>query len=111
MVLQDPDGSYVAALTRLVNEFVSVPAPPSEEQMALIASALAEHTGDDTYYATAGEWLDALAQYVEILTTEIGLPADEAVAMASERYVEPVAASADAALAAYVQMQLEGIAG
>jgi hypothetical protein len=111
MVLQDPDGSHVAALAGVVSEFVTVPAPPSEEQMAVIASTLAEHAGDDTYYATAGRWLDALAQYVEILTTEIGLPADEAVAMASEKYVEPVAASADAALAAYLQMQLEGIAG
>jgi filamentous hemagglutinin family protein len=110
-VLADADGAHLDALQRVVAEVVAGPAPLSEEQMAVIATALAEHKGDATYYATAGEWLDAMAEYVGILSTELGLPADQAVILAAENYVTPATESADINVAAFVNAQLEFLGG
>ena len=110
-VLQDIDGTYLAAMAELVNEFVSTPTPPSEEQMALIASTLAEHKDDDTYYATAGQWLDAMAQYVGILTTEMGLTVEDATALVADKYLESVTEIGNDALTAYVEAHLYTVGG
>jgi hypothetical protein len=109
-VLHDADGTRVAALTRVVSEFVEA-VPPSEEQMTSIAATLAEHTNDGTHYAAAGQWLDALAEYVGILNSDIGWTQDESVAFVMGKYCAPIAESGDAGVLAFVQMHLEGLSG
>jgi len=110
-ILRDTEGTYIAALAMAVNQFASVTTPPSEEQMASIAEAIARHGGDDTYYATAGQWLDALAKYVEILSTDFGWSLDEAVALVMDKYVAPAIEGGDVNLAAFIAMCLAGLGG
>jgi hypothetical protein len=108
--LEDAEGTGVAGLVQVVNEFVATPTPPSEEQMASIATAFAEHTEDGTYYAAAGEWIDALVEYVGILTSEMGYTAEESTAFAN-KYIESVTDTGNASLTAYVEARLAALGG
>jgi hypothetical protein len=105
-VLKDDDGTHLAALAAVISEFASSDAPPSEEQMASIADAIANDIEGNMQYAAAGEYLDALAAYVGILTGEMGLSASEAVQLATDNYVGQLADDADAGVAAYVATRL-----
>ncbi len=109
-ILEDPNGTGIAALAQVVNEFVATAAPPSEEQMASIAMVLAEHADDETYYAAAGQWLDALAEYVGILNNEMGYSPDDSVAFA-DKYVAPVTETDEVSLIAYVEVSLAALGG
>jgi len=108
--LQDVDGTRIAAMAQVVNEFVTTPAPPSEEQMTSIAAALAEHVGDGTHYAAAGQWIDALVAYIGIMNTEMGYSASDATAFA-QKYLAPVTDTGNVALIAYVQARLAALGG
>jgi hypothetical protein len=108
-ILEDPNGTGVGALVRVVNEFIAEDAPISEEQMALIATALASHTDEGTDYAAAGRWLDALAEYVSILTDEMGWSADDSVTLVMDKYGAAIEESDDAGLIAYVEARLSGL--
>lgn len=106
-ILNDTDGTVVAALEQVVNEFLTEGAPASEEQMTLIAAALADHAGDGTYYAAAGQWLDALVKYVGILTNEMGFSAEDATAFVMDKYSASIKDSDDASiLVAYIEANL-----
>lgn len=105
-ILADSEGIYIAALTQVVTEFVTTPVPPSEEQMAAIAVALAEHVEDDTYYAQAGQWTDALVEYVDILNTGLGWSAADSVVFAMDKYAGP---ESDSALSFYIQARLAAL--
>jgi len=111
VVLEDPEGTGIAALAQVISEFVTTPAPPSEEEMAAIAERLASHIGDETYYAAAEQWIDALVAYVGVLTDEMGWSADKAIAFVMENYGSPVTDSGNAALTAYVQARLAASGG
>jgi hypothetical protein len=74
--------------------------------MASIADAISRHVSDDTYYATAGQWLDALVEYIGILSSDLGWSLDEAVTLVTDKYVAPAIEGADANLAAFIAMQL-----
>jgi filamentous hemagglutinin family protein len=108
-ILADSDGTHVAALARVVNEFAAADTPPSEEQMALIAAAL-EIPEEGTDYAMASRWLDALTDYVVTLNRDLGLSMDDATASAG-KYVAPIAAGDNLALAGYVSARLALIGG
>ncbi|TKJ38874.1 MAG: hypothetical protein CEE38_04035 [Planctomycetes bacterium B3_Pla] len=110
-VLQDDDGTHLAALAAVISEFASSDAPPSEEQMASIADAIANDVEGNMQYAAAGEYLDALAAYVGVLTGEMGLSATEAVQLATDNYVGQLADDADAGVAAYVATRLAELGG
>jgi hypothetical protein len=105
----DSDGSRIAALVRVVNQYTSAGVPPSEEQMALIGTDLA-NAEEESDYALASAWLDAMTQYVTILCTELGLTKEDAMA-AVGKYTSSVTTSDDAALAAYVSVRLSEIGG
>ncbi len=105
--LKDPDGSGVASLEQVINEFITEGAPVSEEQMTLIAAAFADHTGDSTHYAAAGQWLDALVKYVSILTNDMGFSAEDATAFVMDKYGAAINDSDDASLlVAYIEANL-----
>jgi hypothetical protein len=110
-ILRDTEGTYMAALASAVNQFISVTTPPSEEQMASIAEAISRHVGDDTYYATGGQWLDALVEYIGILSTDLGWSLDEAVTLVTNKYVVPAIEGAEANLAAFIAMRLTELGG
>jgi VCBS repeat-containing protein len=110
-ILQDADGSRVAALAGLINEFASSDAPPTEEQMASIADAIANDIEGNVQYAAAGEYLDALAKYVGILNSGMGFTADEAVQFATDNYVDNLVEAENIGVAAYVAARLAVLAG
>ena len=110
-VLQDVDGTRVAALSQIINEFASSTAPPTEEQMASIADAIANDIEGNIQYAAAGEYLDALAKYVGILNSEMGFTADESVQFATDNYVEKLADGENVGVATYVASRLAALGG
>jgi len=109
--LHDSTGTHAAALLRVVDEFVPADVPPSEEQMAAIASAFELHTDDGTHYAAAGQWLDALSEYIDILNTDIGWSIDESVVFVMGKYCASITDAADVSVTAFIQMHLEGLSG
>ena len=112
-ILNDPEGTHIAALQRVINELVATPLPPSEEQMASIVQALSLYRDNDVepYYAEAGQWLDALVEYIRILNTEIGWSAEKAVALVADKYVTPAIEGGDTNLIVFIKTQLEALSG
>ena len=85
------DSTYIDALTRVVTNVVSVDAPISEEQMASIRTAIANSTEADTDLAYAKDYIDTLQTYVNILNMNLELNMDDAVAVAVDNYIAPLA--------------------
>jgi filamentous hemagglutinin family protein len=108
-ILQDADGTHMAALTQVISQFASSTAPPTEEQMASISDAITNDVEGNRQYAAAGEYLDALAKYVGILTSEMGFSADEAVQFATDNYVQTLAEDANTGVAAFVAARLASL--
>jgi hypothetical protein len=106
VILKDNAGTHIQALTQVINEFASSTAPPTEEQMASIADAIASNAGADNQYGLAEEYLNALAQYISILNTEMGFSMSEAVDLATANYVNQLAERGNANVAAYVRSRL-----
>jgi len=110
-ILQDVDGTRVAALAQVISQFASSTAPPTEEQMASIADAIANDVEGNGQYAAAGEYLDALAKYVGVLTSKMGFSADESVQFATDNYVQKLADGENVGVAAYVAARLAALGG
>jgi filamentous hemagglutinin family protein len=110
-ILQDAEGTHIAALAQVINEFASSTAPPTEEQMTSIAEAIAQNAGAGTHYAAAVEYLDALAQYVGTLNSQMGFSIEQSIEFATNKYVEPLAEGDNTGLAAYIAAQLAAMAG
>jgi len=110
-ILKDEGGTRLAALVDVVNEFASSDAPPTEEQMASIADAIANDIEGNIQYASAKEYIDALAAYVGILNTEMGFSIADAMQLATDNYVAPLAEGDNVGVAAYVAAQLTALGG
>ena len=108
-ILQDANGTYVAALTEVIDSVASSTAPVSEEQMAAIADAIANNTEADNAYALAGEYLDALTAYVSIVSN-LGLSSEQAITVATDKYVAPLIDGSSEGVAAYVTARLASLA-
>ena len=112
-VLSDPERTCLAALAKVVSEFASPATPISEEMLASIRQELKIRRSpeDKPHYTLAGQWLDALAEYFGILTTEIGWSVDESVIFVADKYVVPAIEDDDMSLVMFLQLQLEALAG
>jgi hypothetical protein len=115
-ILQDAEGIHAGALAQVVNEFASSDAPPSGEQMALIADAIASNTEASNtdvgnHYATAGKYLDALTEYVGTLNNDMNFSADESIIFAADKYVIRLAESENVGLVSYVATRLAALGG
>jgi len=109
-MLEDAEGTRIAALRVVVGQFFSTLASISDEQMASFRQELAQHVGDGTDYDLAGESISALVKYVEILGTDIGWPMDRSVGFVMGRYI-PRLTEGDAIRTAVVQIQLQEALG
>jgi len=110
-ILQDNEGTHITALAMVVNEFASSIAPPTEEQMASIANAIASNTETDSHYAVAGKYLDALAAYVGVLNNEMNFSIEQSITFAADKYISLLAESEDVGLTAYVAARLADLGG
>jgi filamentous hemagglutinin family protein len=102
IILQDADGSHIAALTQVINEVASSAVPPTEEQTAAIAEAITSNTDQDSYYAVAKEYLDALVTYVGVLSTEMGFSPTKSVQIVTDKYINRVAQDQNAGVTAFI---------
>ena len=110
LILQDAGGEYIKALAQVISQYASSNAPPTEEQMASIANVISSNAGANNQYALAGEYLDALAEYVKILHQELGFTTDQAVQLAMNNYVNKLAGD-NTAVSAYVNARLTALGG
>jgi hypothetical protein len=110
-ILDDPEGSGIGGLMQVINEFVTTPAPPSEEEMTRIAEILAGHVGDGTHYAAAEAYIDAFVEYASILINELGWSPAESVKFVMDKYGAPIQESGNASLVAYLQARLAQLGG
>ena len=110
-ILEDADGTHIAALAQVVNEFASSTAPPTEEQMIAIAQAIARNTDEDSYYAVADEYLEALATYVGILSDEMGFSTVDAVQLVTNKYIGRLAQGQNVGVAAFIAASLAALGG
>jgi len=106
-ILKDPAGAHIAALSQVIGEVIQADVPPSPEQSAMIAQGFAEHVGDGTHYALAGQWIDALAEYTGTLNSEIGWSTDKSITFVMGKYGSGIIESGDLRTAMFVQTYLE----
>jgi len=102
IILQDADGSHMAALVQVINEFASSTGPLSEEQVITIANAITGSTDEDSYYAIADKYLDALATYINILSSEMGVSKTESARFVTYKYISPLTRDQNVGVAAFL---------
>jgi filamentous hemagglutinin family protein len=110
-ILQDTDGTHIAALGRIINEFASSTAPPTEEQMAAIADAINRNTDEDSHYAVADEYLDALVAYVGVLSSKMGISTTDSVQIVTDKYISRLTQDQNVGVAAFLAANLAALGG
>ncbi|MFC1603908.1 Ig-like domain-containing protein [Planctomycetota bacterium] len=110
-ILRDADGTHLAALGQVINEFASSTAPPTEEQMVAIADAIARNTDEDSYYAIADEYLEALATYIGVLSNEMGFSEVESVQLVTDKYIGRLAQDQNVGVATFIAASLAALGG
>jgi hypothetical protein len=105
-ILEDAEGTGIAALRTTVAQFFPSLDALSEEQVSSFAQELVRHKGDGTEYDAAGQCVFALTEYVTILGNDIGWPADKSIGFVMSRYV-PRLTERDEIRLAVIQMQLQ----
>ncbi|MHC4495753.1 MAG: hypothetical protein ACYSYM_08010, partial [Planctomycetota bacterium] len=108
-ILSDPDGTHIAALAQVINEFASSTAPMSEELASYIANQVARNFAARKDYVLAGEYFGALADYVTILNRQMGFSVEESVQIATEKYAVPLAESGNEDIASYIAVRLDAL--
>jgi len=102
LILKDADGTHIAALAQVINEFGSSIAPPTEEQMAAIVDAIRGNTDEDSYYALADEYLDAFVTYIGILNSEMGFSTTRSVRFVTYKYINRLPQDQNVGVAAFL---------
>ncbi|MFC1792338.1 beta strand repeat-containing protein [Planctomycetota bacterium] len=105
-VLEDADGSRIAALRKAVAQFFPTLDSLSDEEMDSFSQVLEDHKGDGTEFDLAGQCIFALREYINILSTEIGWPVEKSVEFVMGRYVPRIAEN-DEIRIAVIQMHLQ----
>jgi hypothetical protein len=88
-VLSDPNGLGTGALASVIAQVGPLAGPPTPEQMDAIAVALAT-VAEDTQYASAREFVEAVVTYVTTLTDNLGYDVADAVALFMENHGAPI---------------------
>jgi hypothetical protein len=114
-VLSDPNGLRMGALASVIAQAGPLAGPPTPEQMDAIAVALAT-AAEDTQYASASEFVEAVVTYVTTLTDNLGYDVADAVALFMENHGAPI--TEDESVDLYIGVllsditaQLEGTGG
>jgi filamentous hemagglutinin family protein len=111
LILKDDDGTHIAALAQVMDEFASSIAPPTEEQMAAIVDAIRGNTDEDSYYALADEYLDALVTYIGILNSEMGFSTTKSVQFVTNKYISRLNQDQNAGVTAFLSACLAVLGG
>ncbi|MHC4637328.1 MAG: hypothetical protein ACYTBP_08750 [Planctomycetota bacterium] len=108
--LDDADGVRLAALEQVLNEFITPNAPITDEQMILIVSTISQNVDDEDqpHYASAGEYLDALAAYIGIITEDFGFSTEQAVTFLNENHSP---STENVGLTTFIEARIAAISG
>ncbi len=106
LILKDIQGRRISALVAVIGEAIAPDAPITPEQMAVIATALAD-AEQGSQYASAAEYIGAVMSYVNILTNEFGFTMEESLELVS-KYIVTIE---DEAAANYVLVRLIQLQG
>jgi hypothetical protein len=79
--------------------------------MASIADAITFNVGPEKYYADAGNYLDALAEYVGILNSDMDFTAAESITFVAGKYIVPLADGQSVNLSAFIGIRLAALGG
>jgi hypothetical protein len=79
--------------------------------MVAIANAIARNRDEDSYYAVADEYLEALATYVGILSDAMGFSPIESVQLVTDKYVGRLAQGQNVGVAAFIAASLAALGG
>jgi len=109
-ILEDAEGTGIAALRATVAQFFPSLDALSEEQVSSFGQELLRHKGDGTDYDAAGKCIFSLTEYVTILGSDIGWPVEKSVGFVMGRYV-PRLAEGDEIRIAVIQMHLQKAVG
>ena len=71
--------------------------------MVAIADAIKRNTGEDSYYAIADEYLDALVTYIGILSSEMGVSTIESVQFVTYKYISRSTQDQNVGVAAFLE--------
>ena len=112
-VLQDVDGTRMAAMLQIFNEIAPVDAPFTPEMGTSIAMAFAGSINDDTMpqYATAMEYIDAFVGYVMALDEGLGSPVGDSVTFVMGKYGDAITSSDNPNIGTFISARLEQMGG
>jgi hypothetical protein len=109
-VLADPNGARMAALVATFTQLAPPEMPFTPEMADSIVTAL-DDAAEGSQYATVAEYIDAFANYIALLDTELGSPVDDSTAFVMEKYGSAITESDNPNIAAFVEMRLSALAG
>lgn len=106
-ILADVDGSRMAALAAVVGSAAAPDQPFDPAAELMIASAIAENANnaENPQYAFAGEFVDALVNYVAA-AADLGIPAEDGTELVMAKYGAGLDAPENANVRAYVEARL-----
>ncbi len=107
-ILQDPDGSRMAALNEAFNTLAPADVPFNAEMATSIVTALGTAEEGSTY-AAAAEYIDAFVLYVAALDQGLGSPVGDSVAYVMDKYGDPLAGSDNENILAFVASRMENM--
>ncbi len=109
-ILADPDGSRMAALAAVVGSVAAPDQPFDPAAELMIAAAIAENadSAENTQYAFAGEFVDALVDYVAA-AADLGIPAADGRELVMAKYGAALEAPENANVRAYVEARLAAL--
>jgi hypothetical protein len=108
-ILSDTDGRRLAAMNEIFNTLAPSDAPFTPEIQANITTAFATLSDEDPQYALAQEYVNAFADYVAVIGTELQVPVGDPVTFALEKHGEAITTNENSNVAAYIMAQAAGV--
>ncbi len=107
-ILQDADGSRMAAMAYVFSQIAPADAPFTPEMGAVIATAFSQNAQTDARYASAMEYVDAFVRYVTVVDRDLNAPVEGgAVALVMNKYGSALIDSPNSNIAAYIMTQIQ----
>jgi len=106
VVLKDNEGVHLEALGQIISEFAQNDQPLTEEEVAAITEAITNNVESVPRRALAKKYLDALAEYIDILRIELGFSDSESIQITMDNYIDRLVERTDVTMATFVSAKL-----
>lgn len=105
--LRDRDGARIAAINQIFSTLAPIDAPFTPEITASVSTALADLAQSDAQYALASDYINAFADYVAVINSELKIPVGDPVMYTLNRYGESLMNGANPNIVAYLVAQTQ----